>query len=72
MDDSQKIQEEIGMFGISEQRNKKLKNFKLEKRNAIVLEIAIEEISTFLVKCSTAFNKEQSLLQRQAWTQNCI
>lgn len=47
------------MFGISIQRNKKLKNFKLEKRNAIVLEIAIEEISTFLVNCSTAFAKRK-------------
>ena len=37
-----------------------MKNFKVEKRNAIVLEIAIkEEISTFLVRCSAAFTKRK-------------
>lgn len=48
------------MSSISIWRNQKQKNFKVEKRNAIVLEMAIkEEINTFLVKYSTTYTKKR-------------
>lgn len=57
------------MSSISIWRNQKQKNFKVEKRNAIVLEMAIkEEINTFLVKYSaTSKKKGKGLLKCQVW-----
>lgn len=58
------------MSSISIWRSQKQKNFKVEERNAIVLEMAIkEEINTFLVKYSTTSTKKKGkgLLKCQAW-----